>query len=72
MYLNHSDPAVRQRTAKYLCELVDFCADLGGKVIVVGSPKQRNLLPDVTASQKPGIGPPRLSAIPRNKPKPAA
>jgi sugar phosphate isomerase/epimerase len=51
MYLNHSDPAVRHRTAKYFCELVDFCADVGGKVIVVGSPKQRNLLPGVSAPQ---------------------
>ena len=51
MYLNHTDTNVRQRTAKYFCELVDFCADIGGKVIVVGSPKQRNLLPGVTAAQ---------------------
>ena len=51
MYLNHTEPAVRKRTAKYICELVDFCADVGGKVIVVGSPKQRNLLPGVSATQ---------------------
>jgi len=51
MYLNHSDAAIRRRTAKYFCELVDFCADIGGKVIVVGSPKQRNLLPGVTLPQ---------------------
>jgi sugar phosphate isomerase/epimerase len=51
MYLNHTDPAIRARTAKYFCDLVDFCADLGGKVIVVGSPKQRNLLPGVSAAQ---------------------
>ncbi len=51
MYLNHTDPAVRKRTAAYFCDLVDFCADLGGKIIVVGSPKQRNLLPGVTPQQ---------------------
>ena len=51
MYLNHSDAVVRERTAKYFCDLVDFCADIGGKVIVVGSPKQRNLLPGVTMPQ---------------------
>ena len=51
MYLNHTDSTVRQRTAAYLCDLVDFCADLGGDVIVVGSPKQRNLLPDVKPQQ---------------------
>jgi sugar phosphate isomerase/epimerase len=51
MYLNHSDPAVRQRTGDYFCELVDFCGDIGGKVIVVGSPKQRDILPGLTAGQ---------------------
>jgi len=47
MYLNHTDPAIRQRTAGYLVELVDFCADIGGRVIVLGSPKQRDILPGV-------------------------
>jgi sugar phosphate isomerase/epimerase len=51
MYLNHSDTAIRQRTAQYFCELVNFCADIGGHIIVVGSPKQRNLLPGVTPPQ---------------------
>ncbi len=51
MYLNHPDPAIRARTSQYFCDLVDFCADLGGKVIIVGSPKQRNLLPGVTTAQ---------------------
>jgi len=51
MYLTSPDTATRQRTADYFCALVDFCADIGGKVIVVGSPKQRSLLPGVTADQ---------------------
>ena len=51
MYLNHPDAAVRTRTAKYFCDLVDFCADLGGKIIVVGSPKQRNVMDGVTPGQ---------------------
>jgi len=51
MYLNHPDAATRERTAKYFCELVTFCADLGGKVIVVGSPKQRNVMEGVTFEQ---------------------
>jgi sugar phosphate isomerase/epimerase len=51
MYLTHNDAGVRERTAKYLCDLVDFCGDLGGKIIVVGSPKQRNLLPGVAPAQ---------------------
>ena len=51
MYLNHPDAAVRANTAKYFCELVNFCADLGGTIIVVGSPKQRNLVEGVTFEQ---------------------
>ncbi len=51
MYLNHSDPAIRQRTSKYFCDLVDFCADIGGNIIVVGSPKQRNVLEGVSPEQ---------------------
>ncbi len=51
LYLNHSDAAIRQRTAQYFGELVDFCADVGGTRMVVGSPKQRNVLPGVTPGQ---------------------
>jgi sugar phosphate isomerase/epimerase len=51
IYLNHPDAAIRSRTKKYFCDLVDFCADLGGKIIVVGSPKQRNVLPEITFQQ---------------------
>ncbi len=51
MYLNHPGTEVRTRTAKYFCDLVDFCADLGGKIIVVGSPKQRDVMDDVSFKQ---------------------
>lgn len=51
MYLNHPDSEVRSRTARYFCELVNFCSDLGGKIIVVGSPKQRDVMPGVTLAQ---------------------
>ena len=51
MYLNHSDQAVRERTANYFCELVDFCADIGAQTIVVGSPKQRNVLEGTSFDQ---------------------
>ena len=47
-HITHPDAAIREKTAKYLCELVDFCHDIGGHIIVVGSPKQRNLLEGVT------------------------
>lgn len=48
LHLTHPDEAVRAATSHYLCDLVDFCADLGGKIIVFGSPKQRNILDGVT------------------------
>jgi sugar phosphate isomerase/epimerase len=51
LYINHPDRSLRERTANYFCDLVDFCADLGGKVMVVGSPKQRNVLPGVSREQ---------------------
>src|SRR5580658_8238087 len=51
LYLNHPDAVVRERTARYLCDLVDCCADLGGKILVLGSPQQRNVLPGLTPRQ---------------------
>jgi sugar phosphate isomerase/epimerase len=48
MYLTHPDAAVRKRTSDYFVELVDCCADLGGTRIIVGSPKQRNIMDGVT------------------------
>jgi sugar phosphate isomerase/epimerase len=48
LHITSPDPAVRRRTADYLVELVQFCRDLGGRVLVLGSPQQRNLLPGVS------------------------
>ncbi|MHB1035756.1 MAG: sugar phosphate isomerase/epimerase family protein [Pirellulales bacterium] len=46
-YLTSPDPAVRRATAEYLGELARLCRDLGGAVMVLGSPQQRNLLPGI-------------------------
>ena len=51
LHLPHPDQAVRERTSDYFVELVNFCADIGGGFIVVGSPKQRNLLEGVAYEQ---------------------
>jgi sugar phosphate isomerase/epimerase len=51
LYLNHPDAAIRQKTADYFCQLVDFCGDIGGTRMIVGSPKQRNVLPNVSFQQ---------------------
>lgn len=50
-HLTSPDSEVRERTAGYLAELAQCCADLGGRVLVFGSPAQRNLLPGVTKAQ---------------------
>jgi sugar phosphate isomerase/epimerase len=51
LHLTHPDPAVRERTSRYLVNLVDFCADLSGRFMVVGSPKQRNRMDGVDEKQ---------------------
>jgi sugar phosphate isomerase/epimerase len=50
-YLTSPDPVIRQKTADYFLELIRLCADLGGHFMVLGSPLQRNILPDVTHDQ---------------------
>lgn len=51
LYWTSPEADVRQRTTKYLCELARLCRDLGGSVMVLGSPAQRNLLPGVTMDE---------------------
>jgi sugar phosphate isomerase/epimerase len=55
LYITHPDPAGRRRTSEYFGRLVDLCADLGGKVMVIGSPKQRNLMPGVSRGRALGF-----------------
>lgn len=43
LHLTTADSAVRKATAEYVVELGRACADLGGDVLVFGSPQQRNL-----------------------------
>jgi sugar phosphate isomerase/epimerase len=50
-YLTSPDKSVRAKTAEYFRLLAQLCHDLGGKVMVLGSPQQRNLLPGVSYVQ---------------------
>ncbi len=50
-YLTSPDPAVRARTADYLVALAEACREMGGALMVFGSPKQRSLLPGVAREQ---------------------
>ena len=45
------DNEVRRRTSEYLGELARLCRDLGGNLMVLGSPLQRNLIDGITAEQ---------------------
>ena len=50
-HLTTADKQVRAATAEYLRELARLCRDVGGRVLVFGSPQQRNILPGVTPEQ---------------------
>lgn len=50
-YMTSPDAEVRHKTAAYFGQLSRLCADLGGRVMVCGSPQQRNLLPGVSHAQ---------------------
>jgi sugar phosphate isomerase/epimerase len=54
LHLTSADPVVRARTLDYLIGLADLCADLGGRVMVFGSPQQRNL--DAATTHTEGEG----------------
>lgn len=46
-HLTHPDAAVRRRTQDYLQRIVRLCDQLGGHVVIFGSPKQRTVLDGV-------------------------
>jgi sugar phosphate isomerase/epimerase len=45
LHLTSPDSQVRRRTFDYLVKLVHFCADLAGRLMVLGSPLQRSIPP---------------------------
>ncbi len=48
LHLTTPDQGTWQQTRDYLAALLDLCSDLGGKVLVLGSPKQRSVLGNQT------------------------
>jgi len=53
-YLTAPDPETRRLTGDYLIALAEAARDLGGSLLVLGSPKQRDLLPGVSYDQAAG------------------
>jgi len=49
--VNHPDASIRARAVEYLKALITFCGDLGGKIMVFGGAKRRNVHPDLTPQQ---------------------
>ncbi|MCJ7803884.1 MAG: sugar phosphate isomerase/epimerase, partial [Desulfobacterales bacterium] len=43
LYINHPDEIIRIKTQEYMEALIHFCADIGGKILVHGSPHQRTV-----------------------------
>jgi sugar phosphate isomerase/epimerase len=43
LYINHPDEFIRIQTQVYMEALIHFCADIGGKLLVHGSPHQRTV-----------------------------
>jgi sugar phosphate isomerase/epimerase len=54
LYLTSPDESVRRKTGDYLIALAEATRDLGGTLMVFGSPKQRDLLPGVSYDQARG------------------
>lgn len=50
-HLTTDDRSVRKQTADYFKSLIELCSDLGGNVMVLGSPLQRNFSPPMTHDQ---------------------
>ncbi len=50
-HLTHPDAEIRKKTVAYGKALTELCADLGGSIMVWGSPKQRNMEPGVTRDE---------------------
>lgn len=53
-YLTSPEAEIRKKTADYFAALAQCCSDVGGKVMVLGSPQQRNLLPGVSLDEATG------------------
>jgi sugar phosphate isomerase/epimerase len=49
--INHPEESVRTSTVEHLVDLITFCSDIGGKILVFGGAKERSVHPDLTPDQ---------------------
>jgi sugar phosphate isomerase/epimerase len=54
LHLATRDRTLREKSWSYLSRLIDFCADLGGHLMILGSPQQRNTRDGMTAQEALG------------------
>jgi sugar phosphate isomerase/epimerase len=54
LHVAHPESSIREQTLDYLAALARLCHDIGGRVLVFGSPKQRSRLPGVTPAEALG------------------
>lgn len=60
-HLTSPDPDTRARTGDYLADLARAAADLGGDLLVLGSPVQRTIPADMTREEADGLAADTLS-----------
>jgi D-psicose/D-tagatose/L-ribulose 3-epimerase len=51
LHFTTPDNNVRQRSVEYLVKLIDFCGDMGGEVMIFGSPNQRGTTQGATVQE---------------------
>jgi len=51
LHFTTPDDQLRQRSVDYLVKLIDFCGDLGGEIMVFGSPAQRGTSGGITIQE---------------------
>jgi sugar phosphate isomerase/epimerase len=61
-HITHPDPAVRERSLRYLEHVADLCHAMGGTRFVFGSPKQRRILDGTTSDDAWAYGKEVLAA----------
>ncbi len=63
LHITSPDPFVRKKSFEYLAKLVHLCADLGGRFMVLGSPKQRSIAAGVDPGDAWGYAAEGLRAV---------